>query len=140
MFGLLGSLFSGGIGAILSPIMGFFTSANVVKGQEFAALTGAEQAEYIAYAQAIGVMNNSKIAANAWWGAHLMIYLFGLPAALHWNAVFLDSTFRFGWHVPALPGGYAGAELNIALSFFILAPAMPIVTSIAGLLGRRNNG
>lgn len=137
MWGFLGSLFTGGIGALIAPIANIFTNGQTVQAEEFVAMTAAQQGEYIAYAQAVSAMNNAKIAANSWWGAHLMIYLFGFPAALHWGAVFLDSTFRFGWRVPALPGQYAGAELQIALSFFILAPALPIIQSISGLIGRK---
>lgn len=137
MFGFLGSIFAGGISAILKPIFGFLTSRDMFSAEEFVGLTEAQRGEYIAYAQAVQAVNASKVAMNSWWGAHLMIYLFGFPAALHWGAVFLDSTFRFGWHIPALPGAYAGAEQQIALSFFILAPAMPIVSSLAGLLGKK---
>lgn len=137
MFGFLGSLFAGGIGAILKPVFGFFTSKAMFSMEEFTALTAAQQGEYIAYARAVQSVNASKVAMNSWWGAHLMIYLFGLPAALHWGAVFLDSTFKFGWGIPALPGAYAGAEMQIALSFFILAPALPIVGALTGLLGRK---
>lgn len=137
MFGFLGSLFAGGIGAILKPVFGFFTSKAMFSMEEFTALTEAQQGEYIAYARAVQSVNASKVAMNSWWGAHLMIYLFGLPAALHWGAVFLDSTFKFGWGIPALPGAYAGAEMQIALSFFILAPALPIVGALTGLLGRK---
>lgn len=130
IFGFLG-------GSVISPIMKYFTSSNMMTMEEFVALTGAQQAEYVAFVQATAATDSAKVSNNVSAISKLMILLFGLPAALHWSAVFLDSTFRFGWHIPALPGGYAGAEAQIALSFFILAPAMPIVTSIAALLGRK---
>lgn len=137
MFAVIGSLISSIAGGVLSPILKYFTSTAQIGAQEFATLTMAQQTEYIAYVNTIAAINQTKVAANSWWGAHVMVYLFGLPAALHWNAVFLDSTFRFGWQVPALPTAYAGAELNIALSFFILAPALPVITSISAALGRK---
>jgi hypothetical protein len=132
MFGLISALISG----IVSPLFSFLSNKDTVTMQEYAALTEAERAVYASYAQAMAQTNASKVANN-WAGAHFMVYLFGLPAGLHWAAVFLDSTFRFGWAVPALPGPYAGAEQQIALSFFILAPALPIISSVSQMLNRR---
>lgn len=105
--------------------------------EEFLALTSAQQVEYAAYVQAVVQTNAAKLSMNATRAGQIMIYLFGIPAALHWNAVFLDSTFKFHWGIPALPGAYAGAEQTIALAFFITAPAMPLLQSFAASIGKK---
>ena len=134
MFGIIGSVLSVLGGSILSPILSFFTSKQMYSAEEFVALTGAQQAEYVAYVEAVSATNQAKVANNVSFLSKIMVMAFGVPAALHWGAVFLDSTFKFHWGIPALPGAYAGAEQQIALSFFILTPAMPIVSSLAAWL------
>jgi hypothetical protein len=137
MFGLIGSIFGSVINGVVAPLFGWLQNKDNVTLGEFQAMTAAEKDTAVAYLQAYSQLNAAKVSANSWFGAHVMIYMFGLPAALHWSAVFLDSTFKFGWRVPALPGAYAGAEMQIALSFFILAPALPIISGVAGMLSRR---
>jgi len=132
MFAFLGSIISG----VLSPLFGWLKNKDDVTLGEYSAFTEAEKATYVAYIQAVAQANAAK-AQNHSLAATVMVYVFGLPAGLHWTAVFLDSTFRFGWAVPSLPGPYAGAEQQIALSFFILAPALPIISGVAGMLNRR---
>jgi hypothetical protein len=132
MFGLISSLISG----VMKPLFGWLTNKDNVTMAEYAAFSETEKAVYVSYIQATAAANAAK-ASNHSFAATLMVYAFGLPAAIHWGAVFLDSTFRFGWAVPALPGAYAGAEQQIALSFFILAPALPVISGVAGFLNRK---
>jgi len=132
MLGFISSIVSG----VLSPLFSWLTNKDNVTMAEYAAFSETEKAVYVSYIQATAAANAAK-ASNHSFAANVMVYAFGLPAALHWGAVFLDSTFRFGWAVPSLPGPYAGAEQQIALSFFILAPALPIISGVAGLLNRK---
>lgn len=127
------------IGGVLSPITSFLAKKQDVTLEEYKSLTAAERDEYASYIAGLRGSNEAKVQAGGWWGAHLMIYLFGIPAVLHWGAVFLVSTFPtwLPYVIPALPAAYANAEQTIALSFFILAPAMPIVTSVARMLNRK---
>ncbi len=142
MFAFIGTIVNSLIGGILSPIMTYLNKKQDVGLEEFKASTQQEQADYLAYVTAVQQANQTKVAANNWWGAHVMIYMFGLPAALHWTAVFWVSTFQLSWFglhsIPAVPPQYAQAELTIALSFFILAPTLPIVSSVANMLYRRS--
>ena len=140
MFGFIGSIISSVINGVLSPLFGYLNKKQDVGLQEYQTMTSAQRDEYLAYVTALNETNKWKTANNQWWGAHLMIYLFGLPAAAHWGAVFIVSTFPTtfsGWVPLALPSQFAGAEQTIALSFFILAPTMPVVTAAANLLNRR---
>ena len=139
MFAFIGSLLQSTISGVLTPLFTYLGKKQDVNLAEYQAMTATERDEYTAFVTGLNNSNIEKIQANSWSGAHFMIYLFGLPAALHWGAVFLVSTFPtyMPYKIPALPASYADAELKIALSFFILAPTLPIVTSVAGMLNRR---
>jgi len=52
------------------------------------------------------------------WVRPLIVY----PCVLHFGAIVLDSTFRFGWGIAKLPPPYDGYEQAIILSFFIARP------------------
>jgi hypothetical protein len=138
MFTIIGGLVNSLIGAVLSPIMAYLNKKQDVGLAEYQAASTEERDGYLAYVTALGASNTAKVAANNWSGAHLMVYAFGLPAVIHWGAVFLVSTFpSLGWHPQALPAVYASAEQMIALSFFVLAPALPIVSSVTQMLNKR---
>jgi len=70
------------------------------------------------------------------WITTIMIALLGLPVALHWSAIALDSTFRFGWGVPAMPGVYGDTEIEIVRSFFYVGVAAATVTKVASIIKR----
>lgn len=70
------------------------------------------------------------------WVTQAMVILLGLPVALHWAAVCLDSTFRFGWAIPAVPGVYGEAEIEIIKSFFYVGVAAATVTKVASIIKR----
>jgi hypothetical protein len=136
MFELLGGVFSF-LSGIAPAISSYFTAAKNVEATEFASMTSAERDEYVAYAQAQAALNAAKTQNNATAPAHVMIYLFGVPAALHWGAVFITATFpQLGVAVYPLQGNYGIAEKDIAESFFLLAPTLPLV----GALSQRIRG
>lgn len=139
MFAMIGGLLSSVIGGVLNPLFTYLGKKQDVGLAEYQAASAEERDSYLAYVTALGQSNQAKVANNTWSGAHFMVYAFGIPAALHWGAVFLVSTFHawLPYTVPALPPTYASAETTIALSFFILAPAMPIVSSVAQMLNRK---
>lgn len=144
MFALIGTIVQSVIGGVLSPLSAYLGKKQDVNLAEYQAMTSTERDEYAAYVTALSASNQAKIQANGWWGAHLMICLFGFPVALHWSAVFISSTFPLWYHtwiseaLPlALPATYAAAEPTLALSFFILAHTFPIVSSVADMLHKR---
>ena len=134
MLTILGTIFSF-LSGVAPAISNIFTARTDATVEEFKAMSSEQQAEYVAYAQALSAANASKVQNNASAPAHLMIYLFGLPAALHWGAVFITATFP-GWGIAiyALHGDYATAEKDIAESFFILAPTLPLVSALSDRL------
>ncbi len=48
-----------------------------------------------------------------WWGTRYLMLAAALPPVIHSGAIYLDSTFRFGWAIPRAPGVYEGQELQI---------------------------
>src|SRR5580704_15898570 len=116
MFATISGLLSSVIGGIINPLFTYLGKKQDVGLAEYQAASAEERDGYLAYVTALGQSNQAKAAANTWSGAHLMVYLFGLPAALHWSAVFWVTTWPglFHWFgvtaINALPERYAGAE------------------------------
>jgi hypothetical protein len=134
---ILGKFSTSALNALLSTVLNYFKAKSDNELAGFQTAAGLDAANFQKFLEAQVATNQAKLAANGWWGAKFMVFAFGLPAVLHWGAVFLDSTFRFGWKVPALPGEYAGAEQQIALSFFIVLPAMPVVSAVSAWLSKK---
>lgn len=115
----------------------------------FKTAAGIDSAAYQAYLQAQVQTNGQKLAANAWWGAKVIIFTAGFPCAVHLAAIVLDSlpfwvplfmaeAHKIGsWGVPKPPAPYDEYQRQIVLSFFIITPAMPIVSAVAQWLGRK---
>lgn len=141
MFAWILPLLNGVLGNIITPFVKAWTDYKLVsmKMDEagFVAAAGADAEVYKAYVAAVAEVDRLKVAQQSSFIGKVMMLGFGVPAVVHWGAVFLDSTFKFGWGVPALPGGYANAELSIALSFFVVTPAMPLVSATAQWLSRK---
>lgn len=110
--------------------------------QGFSTASGIDLEGYRAYLSAQVETNRLKIAQNSWWGAKLIIMIAGVPASLHFAAVFLDSLPFLGhvvgsWHIPKVPAPYDGYQWAIVQSFFIVVPAMPVVTAVSAWLSRK---
>lgn len=104
---------------------------------------------YKAYLNALVETNRLKVTANGWWGAKLIILTAGWPCALHMAAVMLDSMPFWvplfmqqahvvgSWGVPKPPAPYDDYQSKIVLSFFIIMPAMPLVSATAAWLSAK---
>lgn len=108
----------------------------------FKTAAGFDNEAYKAWLSATVETNAQKAAANAWWGARLIILTAGWPCAIHMAAVILDSlpfwSHAVGaWGVPRPPAPYDQYERDIVMSFFIVAPAMPLISAASQWLGRR---
>ncbi len=115
----------------------------------FRTAAGIDSAAYTAYLQAQVQTNGQKLVANAWWGAKLIIFTAGWPCSLHLAAIVLDSmpfwvplfmseAHKIGsWGVPKPPAPYDEYQRQIVLSFFIVMPAMPLVSAVSQWLGRK---
>jgi hypothetical protein len=74
-------------------------------------------------------------ADRGWWVTAWLRPLIVYPCVLHFGAIVLDSTFRFGWGIAKLPPPYDGYEQTIILSFFIARPFEKVARVFAA---RRN--
>ena len=137
MFGTIGTLLGGLGSSLLTPLLGFLTSKETIELDGFKTAAGLDTEAYKAALAAQVQIAELRAAQNGWWGARLIIMLAGGSAALHFAAVMLDSTFRFGWGVPKVPAPYDGYEWAIVQSFFLLAPAMPLASAVSTWLGRK---
>lgn len=76
----------------------------------------------------------TRRATAGQWEMRLLVLVAGLPAALHFGAVCLDSALPGlfpGWVVLALPGPMADWQGSILLSLFGLSAAKGIVAALA---------
>lgn len=144
--GWLVSLVTGGVGSavsgILAPVFGYMTTARNDDLSGFQAGSVADKDVAIATINAQVEIAQAKASANLWWGARLLFLAGAFGPVAHFTAVFLDSVPLFGhpvgsWGVPRVPAPYDYDEGQIVLSFFILAPAAPVLSAAAAWLHRR---
>lgn len=137
----IGSFFSSQfVSNVMKAGLQFYHEKNNTERQEFQTATGADVETYKAHVAAVEDANHLRAVTNTWWGAKLIILLVGVPAALHWALIMLDTTFKFGCGhigclgIGALPKPYDGYEWLILNSFFIIAPAMPVASALSTFL------
>ncbi len=59
---------------------------------------------------------------QGWWVTAMIRPMIIYPFVLHIWAITLDTVFKFGWAVPALPGPFNDLEFAVVLSYFITRP------------------
>jgi hypothetical protein len=133
----IGSLAQRIISGFAGPLLGYLGKKEDVKLDGFRNATGFDLDAYKAALDAQIESSRIRATANSWIGARRITMVAGLPAAVHFGAVMLDSTFQFGWAVPKVPAPYDSYEWAIVQSFFIVAPAMPLVSATAAWLSRK---
>jgi hypothetical protein len=133
----IGGLVSSIVSGITGPLFGYLSKRQDVQLDAFRNATGVDLEAYKAALDAQIETNRIRASANSWIGARIIIMVAGLPAAMHLAAIMLDSTFQFGWGIPRIPSPYDRYEWEIVQSFFIVAPAMPIVSATAAWLSRK---
>lgn len=131
-----------GLLGLAKSILGYQEKKLDTNLEGFKTAVGIDVAAYQAWLNAVVAVNGQKLAANAWWGAKMIIFTAGWAASLHFAAVMLDSMPFPGhavgsWGVPKPPAPYDAYQRDILLSFFIVMPAMPLVSAAAQWLGRR---
>lgn len=110
-----------------------------VELEGFKTAAGFDVQAYQIYMNALVETNRMKLAQNSWWGARVIILMAGLPASMHFAAVFLDTTIPpYGsWGIPKLPAPYDTYQWAIVQSFFIIMPVMPIASAVSQWLGKK---
>lgn len=145
---MIWSIISGALG-LAKSFLGYQEKKLDTNLEGFKTAAGIDSAAYTAYLNVQVQTNGQKIAANAWWGAKLIILTAGWSASLQFAAIMLDSMPFWiplvmseahvvgSWKVPTPPPPYDGYQRDILLSFFIIMPALPIVSAVAQWLGRK---
>lgn len=147
MIGIWG-LLSGALG-LAKSFLGYQEKKLDTNLEGFKTAAGIDSAAYTAYLQAQIQTNGQKLAANAWWGAKLIIFTAGWPCSIHlaavvidsmpfWVPLFMDKAHEVGsWGVVRPPAPYDSYQEKIVLSFFIVMPIMPVMSAVAQWLGRK---
>jgi hypothetical protein len=139
-------LITGGIGSaisgILAPIFGYMTTARNDDLSGFQSGVGSDTDRYKSYLSATVQMAQIRASQNMWLGARILFLIGAAGPVLHSTGVYLDSLPWFGhvvgsWGIPRVPAPYDDREGQIVLSFFILAPAAPVLSAAAAWLHRR---
>ena len=137
MIGALLSIFSGAIG-LGKSILGYQEKKLDTNLEGFKTASGIDGQAYSAYLNAVVAVNGQKLAANAWWGAKMIIFTAGWAASLQFTAIMLDSMPFWipfimteahvvgSWQVPNPPPPYDGYQRDISL-----------VSAVSQWLGRK---
>lgn len=138
LLSILGWIAPGGFDKLANGVIGYLAKRTDANLEGFKAGAGADSERLKALLDAHVEMSRLKAAQNSWWGAKLIVLVAGLPCAIHFAAIMLDSTFRFGWGIAKVPEPYSTYEWAVLQSFFLVLPAMPLVSAAsAWMRGRR---
>ncbi len=131
MFGLILNFLGS---SLLKPVLSYLqqkdSSARDIKLAEI----GSDKDQAIALVQAEVAANKERAAVSH--DFKPLVYMTALPYVLHSGAVMLDSTFSFGWNIPAAPGPFSNYESQILLSLFVLSPVGLLSKAVATKLTR----
>ena len=137
MFALIASLLQGLVSGVITPLFGYMNKKQDVTLAGFQAASTTDQANYMAYADYSLKLQQVKITANQWWGPKLLIMIIGIPTAIHFAAILLDSTFLFHWHIAKLPSPYDNYEMWVIASLFVTANVSAPVNAVSAWLHRK---
>lgn len=127
-----------GFDGLLNAVLGHLSKKVDAQLDGFTTGTAADTERLKAALDAHVEMSRMKAAQNAWWGAKLIVLTAGLPCAIHFAGIMLDSTFRFGWGIPKVPDPYSAYEWAVIQSFFLVMPVMTLSSAAATWMrGRR---
>lgn len=137
LLGLVNWLSSSAFGAIANGVVAVLnkrTDAQITQ-------IGATKETDIAQIQsATAAMHEQAALATlrwGWWGTRYLMLGAALPPIIHSGAVYLDSTFRFGWAIARAPGVYEGQEIQIIATVVGILTVQTIGGGIASRFGTK---
>lgn len=133
---ILNILGSGVLGKVADILQKRADAQVQMHGQAAKAGTDVALAEISAQIEQQRLKKEMMTAEHMWWGYKVIILGVSLPFVTHVAAIALDSTFKFGWGIPRLPGEYAQMEKDVLMSFFIITGAAGGLKGIVALLKR----
>jgi len=138
LLGILNWLSSSAFGAIANGVVSVLnkkTDAQIAK-------IGADKETNVAQIQAATAAMHEQAALATlrwgWWGTRYLMLAAALPPIVHSGAVYLDSTFKFGWAVARAPGVYEGQEIQIIATVVGILTVQTIGGGIAGRIGTKS--
>jgi len=144
-----GWISGGGLTGVVGSILGHRKDMATIDLEAFQGGTKADVAKFTAYLDFTLENNRLKLAQNAWWGAKAIIMICAGSCAFHFAAVMFDSVPFWipllmsdahvvgSWRIPKPPPPYDDYQGKIILSFFLVAPAMPVLQSFSAWLVRK---
>lgn len=136
LFGLLMK-----IPGMLDGVLGYLNKRTDADLQKFITATGAEKEAQIAQLRANAEAFHDQMQLSAlrwgWWGTRWLLMIAAVPPIVHSGAVYLDSTFKFGWAIAKAPGVYEGQELSIIAAVVGYQVTQTAVGGFMGWLNKR---
>lgn len=112
---LLSFLTSGGLVSLVNAVIGIINKRTDLKIEQVKADGQADAAAITAAVPILQAQAAIHQQRWGWWGTRYMALGASVPAIIHTGAIYLDSTFRFGWAIAKAPGVYEGLEVQIIL-------------------------
>lgn len=141
IFGLLTPIFQGLMSGLVTPLVGYFTNKTTTTAATFTTAAGLDVAAYQAWLSYQLQIQQSKNAANAWWGARSLYLLVGAPACFHAGALFMVSTIpslKDYFSPEKLPADYLLFQKEIIASLFVVAVAGSLPSMAAMWIGKKS--
>jgi hypothetical protein len=108
-------LSSGAFAAIANGVVTVLNKQTDAKIAEIGAGRDVEVSQIQAAIPVLQAQAESNEQRWGWWGTRYMALGASVPAIINCGAIYLDSTFRFGWAIAKAPGPYEGLEIQIIL-------------------------
>jgi hypothetical protein len=138
LFAIVNWLSSSAFGAIANGVV------SVLNKKTDAQITqiGANKETNLAQIQAATAAMHEQAALATlrwgWWGTRYLMLAAALPPIIHSGAVYLDSTFKFGWAISRAPGVYEGQEIQIIATVVGILTVQTIGGGIASRVGTKS--
>ena len=134
LLGILNWLSSSAFGAIANGVVSVLNKKTDAKIAEIGAAKETDLAQITAATAAMHEQAALATLRWGWWGTRYLMLAAALPPIVHSGAIYLDSTFKFGWAVARAPGVYEGQEIQIIATVVGILTVQTIGGGIAGRL------
>ena len=138
LLGILNWLSSSAFGAIANGVVAVLSKKT---DAQIARIGAAKETDLAQIQAATAAMHEQAALATlrwGWWGTRWLMLAAALPPIVHSGAVYLDSTFRFGWTVARAPGVYEGQEVQVIATVVGILTVQTIGGGIASRLGTKS--
>lgn len=137
MWGLIAGALQGIVTGIVGPVFSYLGKKQDVTLDGFKSATDEDRQTATAWLDYQERIQALKLQAANWWGPRALYMVVGGSAAIHCAAIFIDSTFRFGWAVPPCPKPYDSYEAWVVGSLFVVSLAKGPISAASQWLHRR---